>query len=248
MVARKYGWRPDKPDFRDKVCKLRAAKGVSTNIDLRNTGWLPPVYDQGQTSSCTGNAIAAAVEYGMKAQSKHDFVPSRMFIYYNERLMEGTTDTDAGAEIRDGIKVVASQGVPPETVWPFDPNHLLVKPSDQAYTEATKQIIKQYSRVPVKLANIQNVLTHKIPVVFGVTLYDSFESDVVASNGMVPMPNPSERVVGGHAMLIVGSNDTHFIVRNSWGEGWGDKGYCYMPHEYVANENLADDFWAIFLS
>lgn len=248
MVARKFGWRPDKPDHRDKICSLRAKKGVSKNIDLRETGWLPPVYDQGQTGSCTGNAIAAAVEYGMKAQSKHDFVPSRLFIYYNERVMEGTVESDAGAEIRDGIKVVASLGAPPESIWPFDPSQLLIKPSDQAFAEAKKQIIKQYSRVPVKLANMQNVLSHKIPIVFGMTIYESFESDVVASNGLVPMPHQSENTVGGHAMLIVGSNDTHFIVRNSWGEGWGDKGYCYIPHEYLTNENLADDFWAVFLT
>ena len=101
--------------------------------------------------------------------------------------------------------------------------------------------------MPVKLANIVNVLTHGIPVVFGVTLYDSFESREVANSGMVPMPSTSERVVGGHCMVIVGSTDTHFIVRNSWGFDWGQGGYCYMPHEYLTDEGLADDFWAIFL-
>ena len=104
MVERRFGWRPDKPDFRDKVCSLKASSGTSKNVDLRKTGNLPPVYDQGQSSSCTGNAIAAAVEYGMKAQSKKDFIPSRLFIYYNERLMEGTVAVDAGAEIRDSVE------------------------------------------------------------------------------------------------------------------------------------------------
>jgi len=248
MVVRKYGWRPDKPDHRDLVCNLRAKRGVSKNVDLRTTGHLPPVYDQGQLGSCTGNAIAGAVEYGMRAQGKHDFIPSRLFIYYNERQMEGTTNTDAGAEERDGIKSVATVGVCSENVWPYDISKFSDRPSDAAYTEARKEIIKQYSRVPVKLPNMQNVLTHGIPIVFGMSIYESFESDAVSQTGMVPMPDPSEKNLGGHCMLIVGSNDTHFIVRNSWGEEWGDKGYCYIPHEYLTNENLADDFWAIFLA
>ena len=240
MVERRFGWRPDKPDFRDKVCSLKASSGTSKNVDLRKTGNLPPVYDQGQSSSCTGNAIAAAVEYGMKAQSKKDFIPSRLFIYYNECLMEGTVAVDAGAEIRDGIKVVASLGAPSEDLWPFDLVNITVKPSDKAYEEALKGVIKQYSRVPVKLANIQNVLTHKIPIVFGIMLYESFMSDSVARDGMVPMPQVTEKPVGGHAMLIVGTTDTHFIVRNSWGQGWGDGGYCYIPHDYRSEEHTSE--------
>jgi len=247
-MIRRYGWRPDKPDHRDLICDLKAKKGAPKNIDLRKTGHLPPVYDQGQTGSCTGNGIAGAVEYGLRAQGKADYIPSRLFIYYNERVIENTTDQDAGAEIRDGIKVVASLGAPNEDVWPFDPNQLTTRPSDAAYAEAKKHIIKQYSRVPVKLANIVNVLSHNIPIVFGATLYRSFESDAVAQTGVVPMPSNTETVVGGHCMLIVGSEGSNFIVRNSWGEGWGDRGYCYIPHDYLTNEHLADDFWAIFLS
>jgi len=249
MVVRKYGWRPDKPDHRDLVCNLRAKRGVSKNVDLRTTGHLPPVYDQGQTSSCTGNAIAAAIEYGVRCQGKHVYTPSRLFIYFNERVMENTVDQpDAGAEIRDGIKSVAHRGVVSEDLWPFDINKVTVQPSPELYDQALKNVIKQYSRVPVKLANVQNVLTHGIPVVFGVTLYESFMSDSVAQNGMVPNPTLHEKAIGGHAMLIVGTTDTHFIVRNSWGEGWGDGGYCYISHEYLTNQNLADDFWAIFLA
>ena len=250
-MDRKYGWRPDTPDFRDHILSLpwKSKEELLKGVDLRTTGKLPPVYDQGQTSSCTANAIGAAIEYDMVWQSRPDFVPSRLFIYYNEREMEGTVNSpDAGAEIRDGIKSVASQGVISETIWPFDLNNVTVKPPETVYQQATKNIIKQYSRVPVMLHNIQNVLQHRIPVVFGITLYQSFESNAVAQTGMVPMPSTSESVVGGHAMLIVGYNETHFIVRNSWGSGWGEGGYCYMPIEYVTNTNLADDFWAIFLA
>jgi C1A family cysteine protease len=249
MVLRNYGWRPDKPDFRDHILKYGAlGTSIASTVDLRETGNLPEVYDQGQLGSCTGNAIAGAIEYASKAESKKVFIPSRLFIYYNERVMENTVSQDAGAEIRDGIKVVASIGVPPEDLWPYDTSKFVDKPSDAAFAAAKTGIIKQYSRVPVKFENIVNVLTHGVPIVFGVTLYESFEGDDVAKTGMVPMPGQDENVVGGHCMLIVGSNDTHFIVRNSWGSGWGDNGYCYIPHEYLTNENLADDFWAIFLA
>ena len=122
------------------------------------------------------------------------------------------------------------------------------KPPESVYDLAKKDVIKQYSRVPVKLENIQNVLTHNIPVVFGMSLFNSFMSEDVAKTGVIPMPKMSEKMIGGHAMLIVGSNDKYFIVRNSWGEGWGDYGYCYIPHQYLTNTDLADDFWAIFVA
>jgi C1A family cysteine protease len=249
MALRNYGWRPDKPDFRDHLLHYGAlGSSIADTVDLRTTGHLPPVYDQGQLGSCTGNGIAGAIEYGLKAESKHDFVPSRLFIYYNERVIENTVSQDAGAEIRDGIKVVASQGVCDENLWPYDTNAFTNKPSDAAYTAAKTGIIKQYSRVPVALHNIQNVLTHKVPVVFGCSLYESFESDAVAANGIVPMPGADENQIGGHCMLIVGYTKDHFIVRNSWGTSWGDAGYCYMPFDYLTNSSLADDFWAIFVA
>lgn len=249
VVERKFGWKPDLPDHRDYICKLEAAPGVSKVIDLRKAGHMPPVYDQGATSSCTGQAIAAAVEFCQLAQGKPPSTPSRLFIYFNERLIEGTiNDPDAGATIRNGIKSVAKQGVPDEAKWPFDVKKVTVKPPEPVYELAKKDVVKQYSRVPVKLDNIRNVLTHNIPVVFGMSLFASFMSDNVAKSGMVPMPSLTEKMVGGHAMLIVGSTETHFIVRNSWGKNWGENGYCYIPHQYLTNTDLADDFWAIFVA
>ena len=221
---------------------------IAIESDLRQTGNLPPVYEQGELGSCTGNAIAAAIQYASKAQSKPNVIPSRLFIYYNERLLEGTVDVDAGAEIRDGIKSVAKEGVCAETVWPYDISKFTKKPSDKAYKEAQTGIIKQYSRVPVSQAHIQSVLSHKIPIVFGCSLYESFNSEEVAKTGMVPMPREDEKYVGGHCMLLVGYTKTHFIVQNSWGSEWGDGGYCYMPIPYLINTYLADDFWAIFLA
>ena len=82
---------------------------------------------------------------------------------------------------------------------------------------------------------------------FGFTVYESFESQEVAKTGVVPMPAPGEQVVGGHAVLAVGYDDSAqtFMVRNSWGTGWGQAGYFTMPYAYLTTRGLSSDFWTI---
>src|SRR5438445_13260812 len=130
------GWVPDLPDQRDLVYSAPAPfiMALPTAVDLRPQ--CPPVYDQGQLGSCTGNAIAGAIEFERLKQKLTDFVPSRLFIYYNERVIEGTVRSDSGAQIRDGIKSVASQGVCPETEWPYDITKFEQKPPSKAYADA----------------------------------------------------------------------------------------------------------------
>src|SRR5215510_6651839 len=121
MSIGNYGWVPDLPDHRDLSYSAPAQflMALPTSIDL--TSKCPPVYDQGQLGSCTGNAIAAAVQFAREKQKlQPDFVPSRLFIYYGERVIEGSVESDSGAQIRDGIKVVAKLGAPPESDWPYD--------------------------------------------------------------------------------------------------------------------------------
>lgn len=244
---RKFGWRPDLPDYRDKPLSMKLLRGPLKDVDLRKTGLLGVPYDQGLTSSCTGNGIGKAIEYGLHKQGLDSFVPSRLFIYYEERVMENTVDQpDAGAMIRNGIKVVAKVGTPREEYWPFDESKVTVKPSLQAYEEGKKELVDKYERVPVNLRSISTVLQANIPIVFGMAIYESFMSDETAKSGQVKMPEPTEASLGGHCMLLVGSEKDHFIVMNSWGEGWGDKGFCYIPHAYLTNTNLAEDFWAIY--
>jgi C1A family cysteine protease len=83
--------------------------------------------------------------------------------------------------------------------------------------------------------------------VFGFSVYESFESATVAKSGVLNMPKPGERQVGGHAVCAVGYDDAakRVLVRNSWGPAWGKKGYFTMPYDYVANRNLSDDFWTV---
>jgi C1A family cysteine protease len=247
-INRKYGWAPDLPDHRDHL--YSAPQPVLAKLppkkDLRSG--CPPVYDQGQLGSCTANAISGAIQFEQKKQGVTVFVPSRLFIYYNERDMEGTVNSDAGAQIRDGVKSVANLGVCPETEWPYDINQFATKPTAQCYTDGTKCEAVGYQRLDSSNLNqLKGCIASGFPFVFGFTVYDGFESPEVAKTGVLNMPGPKEKVQGGHAVLAVGYDDStqRFTVRNSWGKDWGIKGYFTIPYSYLTTTNLADDFWTI---
>ena len=242
-----YGWTPDLPDQRDFSYSAPAPllMALPTTVDLRPK--CPPVYDQGQLGSCTGNSIAGAIQFEQMKQNLKSFVPSRLFIYYNERVIENTVNSDSGAQIRDGIKVVAKLGAPPETDWPYDITKFTDKPPAVAFSDAAKNKATSYQRVTRALSQFKGCLASGYPFVFGFTVYDSFESTTVAQSGHAPMPQTGEKVVGGHAVLAVGYDDQNqwFIVRNSWADTWGMKGYFTLPYQYLLETNLSDDFWTI---
>lgn len=244
----RFGWIPDLPDHRDFMyaAPTPIMQSIPAAADL--TKLCPPVYDQGQLGSCTANAIAAAFQFDeMKQKAPDASVPSRLFIYYGERAMEGTVNEDSGAQIRDGIKVVASQGVCPESEWPYDVTKFKQKPPQKCFTDAKKFQAVTYQRLIQDQNTMKGCLAEGFPFVFGITVYQSMMSGTVAKNGVVPMPSTQEKVLGGHAILAVGFDDKtqRFKFRNSWGTTWGDKGYGYLPYAYLTDQNLASDFWTI---
>ena len=241
-----YGWVPDLPDHRDFLFRevRRVPAVLPSLVDLRPL--CPKVENQGELGSCTANALAGAIEFLERKDnvSFEDF--SRLFIYYNERAIEHSIKYDSGAMIRDGIKTLAKQGVCIERKWPYIESKFAVKPGVVCYRDALKHQITSYHRI-LTLDEMRACLAEGFPFVFGFTVYESFESERVARTGVVQMPRSGERVVGGHAVLAVGYNDSskRFIVRNSWGGDWGLKGYFTMPYAYVSDRNLSDDFWTI---
>lgn len=241
-----YGWQPDLPDHRDflYVQVLPVLVTLPPSVDLRPT--CSPVENQGQLGSCTANALAGALEF-LERKDNVKFVDlSRLFIYYDERVLEHTIKSDSGAQIRDGIKTLAKQGVCPEKEWPYNIAKFAVKPTTACYKDALKHQINSYHRI-VTLNEMKTCLADGFPFVFGFTVYESFESPEVAQSGVVNMPLSGERVLGGHAVLAVGYDDSQkrFTVRNSWGTSWGQKGYFTLPYEYLEDRNLSDDFWSI---
>jgi C1A family cysteine protease len=247
-INRKYGWAPDLPDHRDYL--YSAPQPILAKLppkkDLRSG--CPPVYDQGQLGSCTANAISGAIQFEQKKQKVTVFVPSRLFIYYNERDMEGNAGADSGAAIRDGVKCIASQGACAETEWPYDETKVADKPPAQCYADAKECQAIGYHRLASKNLNqLKGCIASGYPFVFGFTVYDAFESDEVAKSGVLNLPVPAEQTQGGHAVLAVGYDDAsgRFTVRNSWGADWGVNGYFTMPYAYLTSSDLADDFWAV---
>ncbi|MGN6168094.1 MAG: C1 family peptidase [Solirubrobacteraceae bacterium] len=243
-----YGWNRDLPDGRDFMygAPAEVVRQLPESVDLRPG--CPPVYDQGQLGSCTANAIGGALEFAqIKEKKANPFTPSRLFIYYNERVIEHTVDSDSGAQIRDGVKSVHKLGAPPETDWPYDINQFATKPPEQAYTDAKNYQAILYQRVTPTLGQLKGCLASGFPFVFGFTVYESFESQEMANTGHLGMPQTGEKQLGGHAVLAVGYQDSSqtFIVRNSWGADWGIKGYFTMPYPYLLQGTLASDFWTI---
>jgi C1A family cysteine protease len=218
---------------------------------------MPPVYDQGQLGSCVANATAAIVDYERKRQGLRFMTPSRLFIYWNARDLEQSTDSDSGCMIRDAMKSLDKQGVCVESFWhytePFDR-----QPKSLCYSTAIRHQTLQYSAPSQSAMALKLGLAAGIPFVFGFSVYESFMSDHVAQTGVVPMPSPSEGQIGGHAVAGIGYDDLSgpsalgsrppvpsFLCRNSWGTAWGLQGHFWMPFEYVLSPDLSDDFWQI---
>ncbi len=246
------GWKRDLKDHRD--LKYRSLFTVPRSqlpdeIDLRPL--CSPVEQQGQVGSCTANAVVGAMEY-LKRDTLNRKVLcmkmfrdlSRLFVYWNTRYLECTTEFDCGASIRNAIKALADKGVCYEKTWPYDEGAWAKKPDSECYEEALKFKVASYYRVE-NIDEALNALAQKLPVAFGAVLFESFNE--TEKTAVVDIPAEGESSIGGHAMLIVGysKKKEEFIVRNSWGTGWGDAGYCYLPWAYCSFGERVDDFWVV---
>lgn len=244
MTERKYTYRPDLPDKRDHYFRPALA-AYPRFMDLRSS--MTKIEDQGDLGSCTANAAVALAEYLDFRKDRRYRNCSRLFVYYNERVLEGTVGQDSGAYIRDAIKAMAKWGLCTETAWPYAINKFRARPPAACFTAAAKHKALDYQRVNQTLDELCSAIAEGFPVEFGFSVYESFETDAVARTGMVPVPQAGEALLGGHAVAIAGYDLDHglFICRNSWGRDWGAKGYFYMPVNYVLDGDLAEDFWIV---
>jgi C1A family cysteine protease len=249
LTNARYGWRPQQPDHRDFLFDAapHAIGPLPAKVDPITDG--VPIYDQGQLGSCTGNGIARVLEYRQAQQFEGAVTPSRLFVYYEERVIEGTVGQDAGAEIRDGIKVVASKGAPPETDWPYDISQFAVQPPAPAYAEALKHEAIRYEAIRNGPgAPFRTALAAGIPIVFGFSVPTSFEDGSWnPATDILPLPGPNDGFVGGHCVVASGYDFTgpepFWWCDNSWGPGWGASGRFRMHYRYF--DQLATDHWVI---
>lgn len=241
----KYGWRPDLPDYRDHMYSTVTPIKLPPKVDLREG--CPEVYNQGSLGSCTANAIGAMYEFVQKKEVQTSFMPSRLFIYYNEREIEGTVAMDAGAHLRDGMKSVAKTGVCTEKLYPYIISLFAKKPAKKCYDEASGNKVIGYKRITQTLNQLKTCLAEGYPFVFGFTVFEGFDSKETSRTGQVNMPGKGEKALGGHAVTCVGYDDEKqaFLIRNSWGKNWGVGGHCWMPYAYVTSAYFSADFWTI---
>lgn len=241
---RKFSWRPDVPDHRDYY--FSAIPNLSIPKFVNRIGMEYPLDDQGNLGSCTGNAATAAIEI-----VAHTPELSRLMAYYLGRQLEGTTNSDSGAMIRDVVKGISRYGVCAESLWPYNISKFRYKPTASAYANAAtlRPKIASYNRI-VDLAGVKSSLAMGIPVIFGFAVPDYFVGRQVETTGWVRLPTRNDVMIGGHAVVAVGFDDrpsSKFIwARNSWGTNWGLGGYFKMDQAWFTDpRRIVDDMWAI---
>ena len=237
------GWKRDLPDHRDFILKVKAK--LPTVIDLRpNT---PLVEDQKSLGSCVANAATSAMEYLYIKQKKPIKEMSRLFLYYSTRVwVENTSpDDDSGCSIRDAMKALNKYGTCFEKTWPYQISKFATAPTTLCKKEALDHQILSYYKCST-LDAIKTALINGLPVVGGFAVPANMMSSICAKTGIVRYPGPREGFIGGHAILFVGYDDVkkQLIFENSWGAGWGDKGYGYLPYTFVSG-GLVSDCWVI---
>lgn len=272
-----FGWLPDMPSIKDYTAEhdnvklqLEAvhevkgrAPGLPATVDLR--AWCSPIENQLNLGSCTANAGVGMLEYYERRAFGKDIDASRLFLYKATRdLLKWTGDT--GAFLRSTMQALVLFGVPPEDYWPYVVANFDIEPSAFLYSFGQNYQALKYYRLdppgtakPALLASIKTNLAAGLPSMFGFTVYSSYNQASVANQGAIPYPVVSDRVVGGHAIMAVGYNDSlqirnaaqgavattgALLIRNSWGTGWGNGGYGWLPYAYVLN-GLATDWWAL---
>ena len=238
LSTRRYGYIPDIYDHRDHIITFKKTSKTITEHRIE----MPPVRNQGTLGACTAFAVTASYEHCAIKENLTDFAPSQLYVYWNERSLSGTTDSDSGSSIRNSIKTAAKFGVAANTLWPYITNKYTVKPPLTCYQFGARHKVLAYYKLQKNVEQIKKAISLEHTVNFGFTVTESFET--TGADGI--MPAPSRKVLGGHAVVICGYDDAkrQFTIQNSWGKDWGDRGFFYMPYDFAVSK-YCSDFWMI---
>lgn len=246
---KKYGWVMDIPDTRDIYATIPDINNILPKVDLRNTGYLPEIFDQKDLGSCATHSVMTAYLYDLnKNNKKIDFDLSVSFVYYNQRIISNSVNFDSGSSIRDAMKVLNKIGVCSNELYPYDTLFFTDKPGPESYKQALENINEMlYKRVNPEINNILKILSYEIPVIFGFTVYESFENPDTVRTGLISIPSHNESVIGSKTAVIVGYDlsKKYFICCNSNGKKWGALGYFWIPFSFI-NERYCSDFWIFY--
>ena len=220
-----------KPDDRDRIY---TPFNISYAREINLRGFSGLVEDQGELKSCVGNAITNAFELMTRWNAPLNFVElSRLFVYYQSRVIENTESIDDGVySIRNALKACSKFGLCAESLWPYDESKVNEEPTKECYIDAANRKIVNYRRLN-KISDVVEAIGLGKPVVIGADVFDDFDL-LNPDNTAMNLPGEGASPNGSHAMCIVGYSipNFQFTVKNSYGNGWGDAGYCTMPFEY----------------
>jgi C1A family cysteine protease len=242
-----YNYKWDKKDDRDLQFEpVNTTTELPSEFSLKDQ--MPPVLNQKNLGSCVSNATANALQFCLKKECEIVFAPSRLYMYYYTRLIEGHPDKDTGTSIRDMMKELHTYGDCQEDLWPYDISKFTQRPPNKCTKQALTHINKfKYQSVKQNLDTIKRALVSGFPVIIGVAVFESFQSRESMKTGDIQMPKRGEELLGYHCVLLTNFDDStqRFGFQNSWSENVGNKGYFTIPYEYICDKELAGDFWII---
>jgi hypothetical protein len=251
MAHRRLGRLPQGKDDRDHIftAALRLTGSLPAKMDP--TSAMPKQLNQADEGSCGPNTASEMIQYDQKVESLAVVPPSRNFIYWNTRLLQGTVASDSGVSNRTMLKALRRFGFCPEALWTYDPKTMLTKPAASCYAAATPEKITDYAAVQVAERQMKACIASGTPFMFGFDVYQGMMTDECAETGHVPIPKAGESAVGGHDITAYAYDDQLQLLRcrNHWvnddGTPWGDHGDALIPYAYAFNRAWVSDLWMI---